>query len=269
MKLKIPDITDLDIVIDNVPIRKLHNVKIIVFGNDRWDKVPANFHLFSEKDNYHGSFCLFFPRYYSSDYDIPHIKLSQNQLKDLDKFLIKPHSFKTRKYESNWTYLINSHQEICEKVQICIDKEDQPDYTETIEMKISQHLSGPNKICEYDKYDVVIFEESIEQPHFHLISKDGSIDYAIQLFTYGQYLYHWRNNINQKMSIEECIVFDKWMDSHWKMIKDKFFEINSFKEYDIKYPETYNNMMYCRSKPSYINMNQYVDLIDPDTLEII
>jgi hypothetical protein len=267
-KIKIPDITDFDIVLDNVPIRKLHNAKIIVFGNDRWDKVPANFHLFSEKDNYHGSFCLFFPRYYSSDYDIPHIALSQNQLKDLDKFLRKPHSFKTRIYESNWAYLINSHQDICERVNIGIDKEDQPDYTKTIPIEIKHHLSAPVKICEFDKYDVVIFKESIEQPHFHLISKDYKIDYPIQLFTYGQYILHPGCNIHQKMTIEECIVFNEWMSTHWDMIKTKFFEVNSFKKYESKYPETWK-LMNTMSAPNYTNMITYEDLIEAETLEII
>ena len=256
-KWNFPDPDEDDIVLYNVPIRGIHHPRICVFANE--DKnLLAHFHLISEIDNYHASICLFEPYYFYHVHDenIPHWKLKPYQLKDLDKFLRKPYNFKTRKYETNWTYIAKWYQDETRKILLEGYDCGQPDYTKITELYYF-HKSEPIKIEEFLEYDVVIYKELHDQPHFHLISRKTDKDCPIQLFSYGQYLTHYINK-QDKLNIDERIQFDRWMDTHWEFIKDKFLEINDDKDYK-EYPRLWERMQLCK-KPSYINLFHYIDL---------
>lgn len=255
-KWNFPEPDEDDIVLYNVPIRKLHHPRICVFANE--DKnLLAHFHLISEVDNFQASFCMFYPLYYwhGHDEDIPSWSLRPYQLEDLNKFLAKPRSFRTRKYETNWTYIAQWYQDETRKILLEGYKGMQPDYTMTTEFH-NYHESEPIKIDEFLEYDVVVFKELQNQPHFHLISRKRDKDCPIQLYSYGQYLRHeyFRDD---KLSIQECFQFDRWMDDHWDHIKNKFLEVNADKEYENK--PIWEDMKKC-SKPSYINLFHYIDL---------
>lgn len=238
----------------HVPIRGLRDPYIVTYFGE-FDKI-AHFHLISEKDKFEATIALFSNHYvtYTDDTRSKYLDLlNEKQRKDLDKFLRKPYK-KARKVESNWSYIavwINDNNNLGYNGY----KEEQPDYTKLYCDFVEHHLSDPVKVDEFDEFDVIVYKEYMNQPHFHLISRKRDIDLPIQIFTFGQYLFHeGMYEDEKKLHLNKCVEFDRWInrENRWEKIRDAYFDINPDKLEIIGDSIEEENI-----KPSYINLFEY------------